>query len=331
MWIGPYASAFAQSPLEEAVTLARQKRFGEASKLIEGIKEPAPLDQRIAFHRLKAAIASGLGENLAAAQEMRSALALAPTDPNLLLATALAESQAGFVDDALRHTEQAGKAATEQFRIDLTFEWIKHQNFRPAIDLLEKSAQLFPRSAKLRTLLGIADYAEGEIKDAEAAFEDAIHANPRLESPYRCMAEIVLQSSVAPSKSVTESLCAWNDIVCSALKLREARENGDAAAEQNAIIGLKRASPDSVVGRCELARAYEWTGQLNSAREQMEACVNLDPLPQNHYRLALLYKKLGQTELARKELELRSEILQRMSEQTALGLSALQSFESRSK
>jgi Tfp pilus assembly protein PilF len=128
-----------------------------------------------------------------------------------------------------------------------------------------------------------------------------------------------------------QSLCAWTDIVCSALKLRVARENGDTAGEQAAVAGLKRARPDSIAGRCELARAYEWTGQFESAREQMEACVNLDPLPQNHYRLALLYKKLGQTELARKELELRSEILQRMSEQTALGLSALQTFESAAK
>jgi hypothetical protein len=63
----------------------------------------------------------------------------------------------------------------------------------------------------------------------------------------------------------------------------------------------------------------------------MEACVKLDPLPQNLYRLALVYKKLGLTHLARKELDLRSEILQKMSEQTALGLNALQAFESPAK
>ncbi len=362
-WIVLCAAALAQSPLEQAVTLAREKRFNEASKVLEGVKEPDATSQRIAFHRLKAAVASGLGENMAAAQEMRAALELAPSDANILLATAVAESQAGFLEDAIHHAEQVrnvasaqaliggieeergeyGKAAKayeaavtlapdqEQFRLDLAFEWIKHQNFRPAIDLLEKSAKLFPKSAKLRTLLGIADYAEGEIKDAESAFEDAIKADPRLESPYRCMAEIVLQSSAAPSQAIIQSLCKWNGIVCSALSLRVARESGNTAMEQQAIAGLKLAPQESVVGRCELARAYEWTGQFEEARKQMEACVSLDPLPQNYYRLALLYKKLGLTELARQQLALRSQILERMSEQTALGLSALQAFESTSK
>ena len=363
LWMLLCASVFAQSPLERAVTLAREKRFREARELLEGVKEPELMGQRIAFHRLKAAIASGLGANTTAAHEMRAALELAPADPNLLLATAVAEAQAGLLEDALGHAEQAGNLARakaligdieekrgeyaravdayqaavtlaptqEQFRLDLAFEWIKHQNFRLAIDLLEKSVALFPKSAKVRTLLGIANYAEGEIKDAETAFEDAIAVDPRLESPYRCMAEIVLQSSSAPAEPIRKSLCAWNAIVCSALKLRVARQNGDAALEQQAIAGLKLAPPESVVGRCELARAYEWTGQLEKARTEMEACVKLDPLPQNHYRLALLYRKLGMTELARQELELRSQILQKMSEQTALGLSALQRFESPAK
>jgi hypothetical protein len=58
----------------------------------------------------------------------------------------------------------------------------------------------------------------------------------------------------------------------------------------------------------------------------MEQCVKLDPLPQNHYRLAQLYGKLGLTQLERQELETRRQILQSMSEQTALGLNALQEF-----
>jgi tetratricopeptide (TPR) repeat protein len=353
------ATAFAQSALEQAVNLARQKRWMEASKLLQGVKEPAPRNQRIAFHRLRAAIASGLGENTAAVQEMRAALQLSPADPSLLLATAVAESQAGLLDDALGHAGQAGNIPAakaliggieekrsdyarsveayqaaivlapneEQYRLDLAFEWIRHQNFRPAIDLLRRSAALFPRSGEVRTLLGIAQYAEGETGDAENTFEDAIKVDPGLDSAYRCLAEIVLQSSAAPPESIRQSLCAWNSVVCSALKLRVARENGNARLEQEAIAGLKLAPSDSMVGRCELARALEWTGRLEDARKELEACVYLDPLPQNHYRLALLYKKLGFTDLARRELELRSEMLQHMSEQTALGLSALQSLD----
>ncbi|MBV9081896.1 MAG: tetratricopeptide repeat protein [Acidobacteriaceae bacterium] len=354
-------SVLAQSALEQAVSLARQKRYSEAAKLLKGVSEPAQTNQRIAFHRLKAAIASGLGEQRAAAREMRLALELAPEDRNMVLATAVAEFQAGLLDDARRHAESAGETPLaksligdiaeergnfpeavrayeaavalapyrEQYRVDLAFEWIKHQAFGPATDLLEKSVPLFPPSAKLRTLLGIAQYAEGQTKDAATTFEEAIAADPKFESAYRCLALVVLQSSAAPLKSTVQRLCGFDQVVCDALKLRMARESGDSTLMQQAIAGLKRTAPGNVIGRCELARAYEWTGQLGQARTEMEACVKLDPIPQNYYRLGLLYKKLGLTELARREMELRNQALETASEQTALGLDALRTFESR--
>ncbi len=58
----------------------------------------------------------------------------------------------------------------------------------------------------------------------------------------------------------------------------------------------------------------------------METCVQLDPSPQNHYRLGLLYRKLGLADGAQKEMQQRNAVLQRMSEQTALGLAALQAL-----
>lgn len=348
----------AQSSLEQAVTLARAGRYAEARRALTGVTEPAELSQRIAFHRLRAAIASGLGEATAAANEMRAALALSPADSSLLLGTAMAELQARQLDDALQHARMAEKSATaeailgdiqekcgnymdaatayqtavelapdqEQYRIAFGLELIRHQSFRPAIDLLRESAVLFPKSAKIRTLLGIAQYADGNLKEGVAALEDAIATDPKFEAAYSSLAQIVLQSSAAPAPRTVKLLCGWNALVCSALRLREARESGDSALEKQAIARLKRAPPESVVGRCELARAYEWTDQLASARTEMEACVRLNPIPQNHYRLGLLYKKMGLTELARQEMQIRNEILQKMSEETALGLNALQSF-----
>jgi predicted Zn-dependent protease len=203
LWAVFCSFALAQSPLQKAVTLTRERHYREADQMLKGTAEPAPLDQRIAFHRLKAAIASGLNENASAAREMRSALGLAPNDPSLLLATAVAEMQAGYLDDALQHAERSGKTPIaqkligdiqekrgqyvraanayqaavalapdrEEYRIALGFELIKHQTFRPAIDMLQQSASLFPESARIRTLLGIANYADGEIKEATGALE----------------------------------------------------------------------------------------------------------------------------------------------------------------
>jgi tetratricopeptide (TPR) repeat protein len=264
--------------------------------MLDGVAEPSDIGQRVAFHRLKAAIASGLGDDADAANEMQTALALSPADPDLVRGTAVAELQARRSNEAVK--------------------------------LLQRSLPLFPKSPAILTLLGIAQYASGDSRAAIDALQGAIGAEPGFEPAHRCLALIVLESSAAPNQRTIDLLCSWSEVVCSALRLRVARESGDTQMQRAAIGVLERAPQENIVARCELARAYEWAGDLAAARTQMEPCVRLDPSPQNHYRLALIYKKLGQTDLAQHELQLRSQVLQRMSEQTALGLSALQTFKS---
>lgn len=358
LWAALLPPALAQSPIQQAVALTRAGHYGEAGRMLRGVREPAPINQRIAFHRLKAAIASGLHNNAEAAREMRSALALAPEDPGLLLATAVAEFEAGYLDDALRHAQRSGSTAMaekvtgdiqekrgryveaanayqeavalapgiEIYRIALGVELIRHQAFRPAIGMLQKSASLFPKSAKIRTLLGIAYYADSDFKEAKAALESAISLDPKAESAYRCLAEIVLQSSAPPPQPTIDSLCSWNRVVCSAMELRVARNTQNAQLENEALAGLKSAPAGDAIGHCELARAYEWKGRFQEARPQMEACVRLEDTPQNHYRLGIIYRRLGLDRMAREQMDLRAQILKKMSEQTAEGLNALRAF-----
>ena len=348
----------AQSPLERAVALAREKKYSESNQALAGVAEPSEPAQRIAFHRLKAANASGLGDANGAVSEMLLALQIAPSDPVLLTGTAMAEFQAGKLEDALKHAESAGNVATakavlgdiqekrgkfdeaanayreavklapnqEEFRVTLGYDLIQHQNFRAAIEELSRAAPLFPKSARLRTLLGIAQYSDGAIDDATATLVDAITADPKVESAYRCLAQIVLQSSAAPPEGATAHLCRWNQVVCGAMKLRVAREKNDVAMQSQAVALLEKAPSENLIARCELARAYEWANRLPEARKEMETCVRADPSPQNHYRMGLIYKRLGLEELSAKEMDERKRLLQKMSEATAAGLDTLKSF-----
>jgi Tfp pilus assembly protein PilF len=177
----------------------------------------------------------------------------------------------------------------------------------------------------LRTLLGIAQYSHGDTAEAIPSLIDAIAVDPSAEPAYRCLAQILLQSSAAAPPAATERLCKWNSTVCSALKLRLARESDDAAMQKEAIAGLQRTSNDPVA-RCELARAFEWMDRIAEARTEMEACVQFEPSPQNHYRMGLIYKRLGMNELSQREMDLRRQVLEKMSEETALGLSALKTL-----
>jgi Tfp pilus assembly protein PilF len=328
----------AESGLEQAVTLARQGQYADARRALLGVAEPAETRQRIAFHRLKAAIASGLGEHQAAAGEMRAALALAPDDTQLRLAAAVAEAVIGDIEEKRGHFLEAANAyqaavqlAPEQegYRIELATALIKRTAFEQAVAQLKDSLAAFPKSAKLRVLLGVAEFGHGDNAEAVSDLEEAIAMEPELEGAKRCLARIVLGSAKAAPQHTVEILCAWDRTVCAALRLRTARENQDSAQEREAVAELKRAPLDNMVARCALGLAYQWRGDWNAAAGEMKSCVRLDPSPQHHYTLALIYRKLGQEELARKELALREALLKQVPEDATLSLGALQTYQQR--
>jgi hypothetical protein len=59
----------------------------------------------------------------------------------------------------------------------------------------------------------------------------------------------------------------------------------------------------------------------------MESCVKLDPSPQNHYRLSVIYNQLGLSELAHQQMKLRERALQQLTEEGARRLNATQGFQ----
>jgi Flp pilus assembly protein TadD len=89
-----FAASSMAGSLDHALTLARQHRFQEAAA--EVASAPVPTDSRelVSYHRLKAAIASGLGDAKSADTEMNAALTIAPRDPSLQVAAAIAGLQA---------------------------------------------------------------------------------------------------------------------------------------------------------------------------------------------------------------------------------------------
>lgn len=323
LWLLWVSYALPQTGLQMAVTLTREGRYAEARRALNGVQEPEGIRQKIAFHRLRAAIASGLKEAPAAANEMRAALELAPQDTQLLAATAVAELQAGQFPQAVNAYQEAIRLApeNESYRIALAIALIEHQAFESAIGMLKAS----PKSAKLLVLLGLAQYGHGDNAEAIDTLEQAFALEPALDSPKRCLAGIVLESAKLPSQKTVDVLCAWDKTVCAALQLRRAREDGDAALEARSVATLEK--EDSAVAHCALGRAYEWRNQLKQAAQQMESCIRFAPTPQRHYMLALIYRKLGDTARAHRELNLREKMLQRISEQATLTLNALASFQ----
>jgi tetratricopeptide (TPR) repeat protein len=108
-----FAASSIAGSLDHALTLARQHRFPEAAA--EVASAPVPTDPRelVSYHRLKAAIASGLGDAKSADTEMNAALTIAPDDPSLQVAAAIAGLQARL------HMPARNSAIARLTRLDL--------------------------------------------------------------------------------------------------------------------------------------------------------------------------------------------------------------------
>lgn len=319
--------------IQRAIELTRAKQYPEASAALKGVTEPEGAAQRIAFHRLKAAVASGLGDPGQAVEEMREALRVAPQDAGLKLATAVAETaladheekRGDFVSAAHAYQRVVELAPDqEQYRLNLALELVQHQTFEPAIAVLQQAAPRFPKSARIRTLLAVADYAVARTDDAVRSLVEALGIDPAFDPARDYLSRIVLESSAPPDSAAVESLCARKDAICAAAELRRDREATGAFRELQIAA---RTTPDNAVARCELGRAYEWREQWDAARTEMETCVRLDSTAQNHYRLARIYTRLGLNELAQQQMAEQKEIARRAGEEAERRQRAIQAFQ----
>jgi tetratricopeptide (TPR) repeat protein len=89
----PQPQADPNVALKQAIQLTREHHYAEAESALKGVPQPTNPAQKIAFLRLKAAIASGLGHFTTAADDMAAAAALAPEDQGLRIAAGIARLQ----------------------------------------------------------------------------------------------------------------------------------------------------------------------------------------------------------------------------------------------
>jgi tetratricopeptide (TPR) repeat protein len=188
--------------MQWALVLARLHKYQDAQKALAGLTPPGAAEARIGFYRLKASVASGLGNSAAAAAEMEKALALQPQDPGLTVATALAELQSENFDraaslieplysrthdphsglillqaqlrlhadvhktlDSLRATElQPGEELV--FRQQLAEILVAHGDFSAAIPELTRAVKLDPSRADLAYNLALAQFKAGHLDDS---------------------------------------------------------------------------------------------------------------------------------------------------------------------
>jgi predicted Zn-dependent protease len=362
-----------QQRLAQAAVLTRRHRFADAEVMMKGVSIPSDPKRSIAFHRLRAAIDAGLQRPKESAVEMHAALNLAPGDPALLKATAVAdlvwldaqlkarsysdlkaavanicalqakglentgemEALLGEAYEALGDSVSSARSLQEavrlspneeRFRLALAIELMQHQTYEPALVILKRAANDFPRSARTRTALALTLFLSGEEKEGVAVLLDAISLDPNFTPAIHYLGEIALGQGKAPEQRTVKAECGYSDAhpsdiqaatYCGALQARVATDNAETAEWAPILRRLGTAasrSPDSALTRCEYGKALYQAHDWGRARSELQACVRLDPNSiEGHYRLARVFERSGRSDLARKELALRAEASSRVA------------------
>jgi tetratricopeptide (TPR) repeat protein len=311
-----------------AELLSRANLYGEAAKDFEDASRLAPGRPDILFNLALARYRNGEWDaSLASAEQART---LEDSGSLESLLGDLHEKRGDAL--AAVHSYQAAVALepnVEEHRLALARELLKHQTFDAAIVVLGQSAEFFPQSVRIKILLGLTYYFVDRSADSIRTLLESTKLDPKDELAARYLGEITLQDPAAPDPAAVAQICSFADAhpsskrasaLCGGVLLRVSEESVDDSSKPEILRRLQQAvriAPQEPLARCQLGKAFEWSRQWQEARAQLEKCVRLEPdLPEGHYRLARVYRRLGLSSQANEQTALQQQAAQRQSEES---------------
>lgn len=218
----------------------------------------------------------------------------------------------------------------EQYRLALGLELLKHGTFEPALAVFQEAAAEFPNSTRVHLAVGLTYYFLEKYPEAIKALVEASQIDPKSELALDYLGEIQLQQPVTPDPAAVHRICLYGEshpaggealAACGALQLRVEHDRGDPAPSASTVERLRRAAslaPANPTARCALGQALEWAGQWQEAGKQTEVCIRLRPdSAEAHYRMANIFRHLGETQRAQEQIKLHDEAQQRLVETNA--------------
>ena len=236
------APNLAAARMELAICLARLHRYKEAGATIDPVAPPQDAPHLLLYRRLKASIASGNGDDVAAAAEMEKALELAPRDKDLAHATAVAQFRAGRLDQALASAEKSKAiqddagienligdiqerrgdslaavhsyqiAVTlapdnEEYRLSLALELLRHHTFEPAILVLERGVKQFPASLRIVVALALGYFLVNRDSDATTTLLGAMRLESGRVFVLDYLGDLLIDQGDTPDAAVVKTVC----------------------------------------------------------------------------------------------------------------------------
>jgi tetratricopeptide (TPR) repeat protein len=221
------------------------------------------------------------------------------------------ESQAQPLEAEKEYQRAAEMDPSESHLFAWGAELLLHHAPEPAIEVFSKGHRLYPQSSRMMLGLGAAYYAERSREQAEQMFLQACDVNPADPTPYLFLGRLqVTQKTVSAAwtgrmkRFVTmhPEMAAAHYLYAVALMKQENLQLDRNLVETELKTAIKL-NPRFGDAYLSLGIFCADIGDLSSAVSALQKAVELMPLPDDaHYRLAQLYRRMGDTEKANQEI-----------------------------
>jgi len=223
--------------------------------------------------------------------------------------------------DAVRHYQRAAELApSESHLFDWGAELLLHHAPEPAVQVFSKGNRLFPSSARILLGLGAAYFAHGAYDEAVLRISQASDLNPNDPVPYQFLSKIE-QAQNTPSLALVERLHRFlmlqprsadaNYYYAVGLwKLRKAApEKSNPAEIESLLRNAIQINPKHAAAHLQLGILHSDQRAYAEAIADFEKALEADSqLEEAHYRLAQAYRQTGDSDKAKAELHLYSQL-----------------------
>jgi len=262
-----------------------------------------------------------------------------PKQAKLYHRLAQIDEKLGNPVQAVHEYERAAELdPSEAHMFDWATELLLHRALEPATAVFEKGNTLHPKSARMLIGLGVAWYARGSYERATEYLVRASDLGPENPTPYLFMGKMLSVQATVPPLTM-ERLERFVRVAPEnalanyyyALGLWKAKEGAPDDASSKRIEDLLQTAVrlDSKLGTADLQLGilYAQREDYGRAIGAYQKAIEVSPESEEaHYRLALAYKKTGDTAGAEKELKLHEQLAKQATERAEHERGEIQEF-----
>jgi Tfp pilus assembly protein PilF len=247
--------------------------------------------------------------------QVQSLLALKETSELHSILAEVYEKQNKFLLAAKEYQRAAQMDPTQDSIFDWGAELLRHKNLQEAAQVFESGVNLYPKSWRLNTGLGLARHMLGNDQDAVNPLVQAVDLNPTDPRSYFFLATLgrIASDQSAQVTARVERYARENPKLAQAqlyyaTNLWQRDEASNETTNGEKIEGLLKKAvaldPRLAQAHMQLGVLYSRRGDYPRAAAEFERTIRFEPAqPAAHYRLAQALSRMGQKKQSAQELE----------------------------